>query len=91
MSLFVFVNDRKSFPLINSSELKTHWICHMKVENGMVNKKKREGLMDPIGEFYLPGYFCPAALIDSRETTQDKGRDRDNTERLLFLKLPELN
>lgn len=47
--------------------------------------------MDPIGEFYLPGYFCPAALIDSRESTQDKGRDRDNTERLLFLKLPELN
>lgn len=30
--------------------------------------------MDPIGQSYLPGYFCPAALFDSRETTQDKGR-----------------
>lgn len=29
---------------------------------------------DPIGQSYLPGYFCPAALFDSRETTQDKGR-----------------
>lgn len=34
----------------------------------------RENRMDPIGQFYLPGYFCPAALFDSRETTQDKGR-----------------
>lgn len=40
--------------------------------------KERENLMDPIGQFYLPGYFCPAALIDSRETTRDTERDRDN-------------
>lgn len=53
-------------------------------------EKERENLMDPIGQFYLPGYFCPAALIDSRETTQDREKDRDNTERLLFLKLPGL-
>lgn len=43
-------------------------------------EKERENLMDPIGQFYLPGYFCPAALIDSRETTQDREKDRDNRE-----------
>lgn len=40
-------------------------------------KKKEHGKetsMDPIGQSYLPGYFCLAALFDSRETTQDKGR-----------------
>lgn len=29
---------------------------------------------DPIGQSYLPGYFCPAALFDSTETTRDKER-----------------
>lgn len=42
--------------------------------------EERENIMDPIGQFYLPGYFCPAALIDSRETTEDRQRDRDNRE-----------
>lgn len=53
-------------------------------------EKGGENIMDPIGQFYLPGYFCPAALIDSRETTQDREKDTDNTERLLFLNLPGL-
>lgn len=35
---------------------------------------RKENSMDPIGQSYLPGYFCPAALFDSRDTTQDKGR-----------------
>lgn len=43
-------------------------------------EKERENLPDPIGQLYLPGYFCPAALIDSRETTRDRERDRDNSE-----------
>lgn len=31
----------------------------------------RNDSMDPTGQFYLPGYFCPAALNHSREITQD--------------------
>lgn len=29
--------------------------------------------MDPIGQSYLPDYFCPAALIDSRENHTRQG------------------
>lgn len=50
--------------------------------------------MDPTGQSYLPGYFCPAALIHSREITQDMGRvdtGTETTQRLLFLRLTEVN
>lgn len=46
-------------------------MCNMKLETWF-GKEKEDGKktrMDPIGESYLPGYFCPAALFDSRETT----------------------
>lgn len=39
-------------------------------------QEKEEGeqnTIDPLGQSYLPGYFCPAALFDSRETTQKEG------------------
>lgn len=51
-------------------------MCNMKLETWFVKEKEdgKKTRMDPIGESYLPGYFCPAALFDSRETTQDKGR-----------------
>lgn len=54
---------------------KTHPIRHKKMEKWFGREKRwKEKSMDPIGQAYLPGYFCPAALFDSRETTQDKGR-----------------
>ncbi len=56
---------------------KTHTMCHMNMENKKLWSRERvwnKNSMDPIGQSYLPGYFCPAALCDSRETTQDKGR-----------------
>lgn len=49
--------------------------------------------MDPTGQFYLPGYFCPAALIHSREITQDMGRldtGTETTQRLLLFRLTEV-
>lgn len=44
--------------------------------DGEVRRKgtgRNEGV-DPTGQIYLPGYFCPAALFHSREITQDMGR-----------------
>lgn len=52
------------------------------------------GSMDPTGQSYLPGYFCPAALIHSREITQNMGSvdtGTETTQRLLFLRLTEVN
>lgn len=42
----------------------------------MVWSRERTGkanTTDPLGQSYLPGYFCPAALFDSRETKQNEG------------------
>jgi len=50
----------------------------MKTEECLVflsrERRWKENSVDPIGQSYLPGYFCPAALFDSRETTQDRVR-----------------
>lgn len=56
--------------------------------DGEVKRKgtgRNEG-MDPTGQIYLPGYFCPAALFHSREITQDMGRVGQKQHRLLFLR-----
>lgn len=45
----------------------------MKMEKWFVEKREYVKSVDPIGQSYLPGYFCPAALFDSRETTQGEG------------------
>lgn len=67
-------------------------MCHMKTKECLVflsrERRWKENSMDPIGQSYLPGYFCPAALFDSRETTQDRVRVGGwgyNTDRLLLL------
>lgn len=56
--------------------------------DGEVKRKgtgRNEG-MDPTGQIYLPGYFCPAALFHSRKITQDMGRVGQKQHRLLFLR-----
>lgn len=62
---------------------------------GEVKRKStgRNDSMDPRGQSYLPGYFCPAALIHSREITQDMGRVDTGieTQRLVFLRLTKGN
>lgn len=45
----------------------------------------KENNMDPIGQSYLPGYFCPAALFDSRETKQDMGEGGVETDREIIV------
>lgn len=49
----------------------------------------RNDSMDPTGQFYLPGYFCPAALIHSSEITQD-GRVDTGTETTQII-VPQIN
>lgn len=62
----------------------TSEMCH---EDETMIGQKREYDTNPSSQFYLPGYFCLAALFDSRETRQDKGRvGQRHTERLLFLR-----
>lgn len=41
----------------------------------------KEYSMDPIGQSYLPGYFCPAALFDSRENHARQGEGGAETHR----------
>lgn len=76
--IFIYLKTHVEIPCRRLAELKkTHTMCHMKMEKKRFGQEKRvwnKNSMDPIGQSYLPGYFCPAALCDSRETTQDKGR-----------------
>lgn len=51
---------------------------------------RRKNSMDPTGQSYLPGYFCPAALIHSRKSTQDTGRVDTGTETTKII-VPQIN
>lgn len=50
----------------------------------------RNDSMDPTGQSYLPGYFCPAALIhSSNHTRHEEGRYRDRNNTKIIV--PQIN